>query len=314
MTLVSRMVREDGSPCDAYVRHGWPPDFTRPPGARRFVMIQPWEYGRLPESWLKPLEESVDEVWVPSRHVFQTYVESGVPPDKVWLVPNGVDTDLFRPDGDVRALPTAKSFRFLFVGGTIWRKGIDVLLKGYCAAFGRDDDVCLVVKEMGGDSFYRGQCATEAIRAVQARDDAPEVLYITEGLSAEEMASLYRACHCLVLPYRGEGFGLPIAEAAACGLPVIVSAGGAADDFVPPSAGYFVATRRRRIRLEGDLATEGWVLEPDVSSLAEQMRRVFAGAEERERRAAALCARVRRLFTWDAAAAAMMNRLRALTR
>ena len=45
----------------------------------------------------------------------------------------------------------------------------------------------------------------------------------TRQLSEAELAGLYTACDCLVHPYRGEGFGLPIAEAMACGLPVIVT-------------------------------------------------------------------------------------------
>lgn len=52
-------------------------------------------------------------------------------------------------------LPTSKSFRFLFVGGTIRRKGFDRVLNAYLSEFTEDDDVCLVIKDMGADSFYR---------------------------------------------------------------------------------------------------------------------------------------------------------------
>ena len=155
-------------PCEVYVRHGWPPDFNRPPRAGKFVMIQPWEYGRIPPAWIAPIRDQVDEVWAYSRHVFETYVASGVSPEKVWLVPLGVNPQVFKPDGPALDLPTGKKFRFLFVGGTLWRKGIDVLLKGYCAAFHRSDDVCLVIKETGGGTIYKGQCAEEAILWVSA--------------------------------------------------------------------------------------------------------------------------------------------------
>ena len=68
----------------------------------------------------------------------------------------------------------------------------------------------------------RANAPAEAIARLQQQPSAPEVLYLTDDLSEQEMARLYRSCHCLVHPYRGEGFGLPVAEAAACGLPVIV--------------------------------------------------------------------------------------------
>src|SRR6185369_11722543 len=107
------------------------------------------------------------------------------------------------------SLPTKKKFKFLFVGGTIMRKGPDILLEAFQQAFTAADDVCLVIKDFGGDSFYRGQTAQEAIRRIQKKPGAPEIVYLTQELSAEEMPSLYAACDCLVLPYRGEGFGMP---------------------------------------------------------------------------------------------------------
>jgi glycosyltransferase involved in cell wall biosynthesis len=299
-------------PCDVYVRHGWPPDFSRPPRAKKFVMIQPWEFGRAPESWVPAINSQVDELWVYSRHIFETYVDSGVAPEKIWTVPLGVDMELFKPAGLKMELPTTKRFRFLFVGGTIWRKGIDVLLKAYCSAFRRSDDVCLVIKDIGGDSFYKGQCAEETIRGLQSRTDVPEVLYLNEDRSDLEMAMLYRSCDCLVLPYRGEGFGLPVAEAAASGLPVIVSLGGATNDFVPPWAGYFVQCRRAAFKMGGEYPTDGWVLEPDMSSLARQMLDVVSNDEEREFKRKTLCSYVRKHLSWDHAARAVEMRLRTL--
>jgi glycosyltransferase involved in cell wall biosynthesis len=309
--LQSLMGAKSSDPCDVYVRHGWPPDFARPPRAKKFVMIQHWEYGRIPPAWVEPINRRVDEVWVASRHVFETFVASGVSPEKVWLVPLGVDTALFKPEGPAMNLKTGKKFRFLFIGGTIWRKGIDALLKGYCSAFGRDDDACLVIKEMGASSFYKGQCASETIARLQRHPGAPELLYLTDDLSDQEMARLYRSCHCLVHPYRGEGFGLPVAEAAACGLPAIVSFGGATDDFVPQESGYFVAARRTAVRLEA-FGVDGWVLEPEPRSVAEQMRLVFKNEQERRAKAARLCAHVRENFSWERAAEVAEMRLRRL--
>src|SRR5208337_558346 len=106
------------------VRHQWPPNFE-PPAAGAWVMIQPWEYGGIPQEWVAPMRDQVDEVWVPSAWLKDCYVRSGIPQDQVVVVPNGVDGQVFRPDGQRFPLCTAKGCRFLFLGGTIPRKGID---------------------------------------------------------------------------------------------------------------------------------------------------------------------------------------------
>ncbi|HWC61474.1 MAG TPA: glycosyltransferase, partial [Verrucomicrobiae bacterium] len=210
------------------VRHAWPPNWSRPKSGK-FVVVQPWEFGSLPEQWVKDLA-SVDEAWVPSEYVRNVYVDSGVPANKVFVVPNGVDTTKFHPQVAPMKLTTDKKFKFLFVGGTILRKGPDVLLKAYLEAFTAADDVCLVIKDFGGKTVYAGQTFEEKIRAAQTTPNAPEILYLNNELAPEELPGLYRACDCLVLPYRGEGYGLPVVEAMACGLPVMVTAGGATDD------------------------------------------------------------------------------------
>src|SRR5262249_16428491 len=124
------------------VRHQWPPDFTEAPSGR-LALIQPWEFGAIPRDWVAPITENVDELWVPSEFVKRMYVDSGIDADRVQVVPNGVDLEVMRPDGAKLDLD-APGLRLLFVGGLIGRKGPDVLLAAYRAAFAGRDDVTLV--------------------------------------------------------------------------------------------------------------------------------------------------------------------------
>ena len=294
------------------IRHRWPPDFSPAPGP--LVLIQPWEFGRLPRHWLGPLAERVTEVWVPSSYVRRCYLESGVPAEKVWVIPNGVDPARFHPDVPPLALPTRKSVRFLFVGGTLWRKGVDLLLQAYCRAFRRDDDVCLIIKDFGQDSFYRGQGLGAEIRRLQADPSAPEIVYLTGTMAEADLPRLYTAATCLVHPYRGEGFALPVAEALACGRPVIVTRGGACDDFCPEGLTDWLPATRREIQLEWPTVGPAWVLEPDREALVERLRAVYEDPAAASRRGLAASHIIRTRLTWEVAAARALHRLLALGR
>lgn len=300
------------APADVHVRHQWPPKFTPPPEGH-WVIIQPWEFGSIPREWVSHMASSVDEVWVPSHFVRNCYIQSGVPAERVFVVPNGVDIELFNPGNHPYTLKTKKKFKFLFVGGTIARKGIDILLDVYTKTFSAADDVCLVIKDMGGQSFYKGQTAKELIDRIQSKTGSPAIEYIEHTLNSREIAGLYRACDCLVHPYRGEGFGLPIAEAMASGCPVIVTGYGAALDFCPDDITYLIPSKVVRLAEKriGDMETADfpWLAEPDKEGLARLMRHVAAHPEEAAAKGTASAAFIRAKFTWDHAAAAVMTRI-----
>ena len=288
---------------DFHLRHHWPPDFSRP-ASGKLVLMQPWEYGRIPLDWIEPIRQNVDQIWAYTNYVRDCYIASGIDPDIVEVVRLGVDPERFRPGLAALDLPTAKTFKFLFVGGTLKRKGIDFLLKAYRETFDPDDDVCLVIKDMGTRTFYQNQTAGEQIRALQNDPQCADIIYLNEDIPEADIPRLYSACDCLVHPYRGEGFGLPVAEAMACGLPVVVTAGGACDDFCSDDTAYLVPSERMPVQFPDGMKMAGdpWMLEPDVEQLKATMRGVFERQDEAARRGAAAAEFIAGHFTWRHAA------------
>jgi glycosyltransferase involved in cell wall biosynthesis/tetratricopeptide (TPR) repeat protein len=313
---VEHRVEDLDAPVDAdvVVSHSWPPAFRRPDGARRHVLILPWEYGRVPTRWVEEIRQGVDEVWVPTHHVFEGLVASGVPADRIQVFPNGVDELVFGPLGPTLDLPTAKTHKILFVGGTIWRKGIDLLVDAYDAAYRPEDDVCLIVKDFGEKGVYRECSGTQQLRARARRKDRPELLLLDQELDDREMAALYRTCDVLVHPYRAEGFAMPVAEAGACGLPVIATEGGATADFHDERTGWLVPSERVPFTTEAPYEAEGWVLRPDPRELLRAMLEVRDNPGEARKRGQRAAERIRDELKWNVIAEAMAARLRGLAR
>ncbi len=310
--IVRAHVERPGGEPRVEVRHSWPPNFTAPEKGK-LVVMQPWEFGGVPADWVEGVK-SAQEVWVPTSWVRDCYVRSGVPRHKVVLVPYGIDTQTFRPDGRRFSLKNAKAVRLLFVGGAIPRKGFDLLLDTYLESFGPQDDVCLVLKLFGSDGVYR-QVAMDG-RAHEASEDprAPAIEIVEGRLTKGELASLYRACDVLVHPYRGEGFALPVAEAMACGLSTVVTDYGACSDYCDASTSWLVPARTVPVELEGVAASPAgfWRAEPDRESLRKLLRQAVTDEDARRRKGAAGRARVVEQLGVGRSAEIVRGRLRAL--
>jgi glycosyltransferase involved in cell wall biosynthesis len=127
-----------------------------------------------------------------------------VPEERIRVIPNAVD-DEFRPDG-----PAAEGEYVLAVGTLEPRKNFELL--GEAARLAG-----LELRVVGAPGWG------------DVRVNGGGVRWLGE-LPDDELARLYRGARCFAYPSLYEGFGIPILEAMACGVPVVTSAGGATEE------------------------------------------------------------------------------------
>jgi glycosyltransferase involved in cell wall biosynthesis len=117
----------------------------------------------------------------------------GVPDEKVRVIPNGIE-DVFTPHG-----PRADGDYVLAVGTLEPRKNLERIAQAV------DVELRIV-----GAKGWRGVRPPENVTWLGDVED-------------EQLAALYRGARCLVYASLYEGFGIPVAEALACGCPVVTS-------------------------------------------------------------------------------------------
>ncbi|MFF2290442.1 glycosyltransferase [Peribacillus butanolivorans] len=296
------------------ISHQWPPYWSMPKSGR-WVCMQPWEFGAIPREWYIPMKYWLDEIWVYSSYNKECYIRCGIPENKIQVIPLGVNKKVFHTGVEALTLEPS-SFRFLFVGGTIGRKGIDILIQAYLNEFTSDDDVCLFIKDTGTQSFYKGITLEKMILEAMADSKNPRIVYMDQDFSETELAGLYKACDCLVHPYRGEGFGLPIAEAMACGIPVIVPDKGSCRDFCSDETAFFVPSQEVALseKRVGNLETVDfpWWLSIDPNDLQQVMRFAYENHTLVKEKGQKASEQILSKFTWEKSAKHVSDRIKQL--
>ncbi|MDA8295485.1 MAG: glycosyltransferase [Actinomycetota bacterium] len=257
---------------------------TAPSGVAYRVCRTMWETDSLNVYQVNCLN-TFDEIWVPSSHNARSFVDAGVRVP-VMIVPGGVDSAVFRPDADPLYLPQARGTRFLSVFEWSHRKGPDVLLRAWADAFTSADDVTLVLRCYPQNRFGDARDLTSEVDALIAetlaaygrrREDGAPIVVIGRHLAPGELPSLYRAVDAYVSPARGEGWGRPLMEAMATGLPVIGTGWGPPLDFMNPNNSLLIEVDRLSV-VDGQMevaAHQGqrWA-EPSTDHLVELLRHV----------------------------------------
>jgi glycosyltransferase involved in cell wall biosynthesis len=136
---------------------------------------------------------------------------------------------------------------------------------------------------------------------------AQRLIYNGNTFSAHTVGDFLRAADCYVSPYRAEGFNMPVLEAAACGVPVICTAGGPTDEFTASSFARRIDSRPSRIQL--DVAHPGDYLEPDLLHLTELMRAAARNRDETRALGSIAAAHVSARYTWDAVTDLLLQQL-----
>eukprot|EP00041_Stephanoeca_diplocostata_P009941 m.157102 g.157102 ORF g.157102 m.157102 type:complete len:492 (-) comp17962_c0_seq1:226-1701(-) len=215
---------------------------------------------------------AVDELWVPTPWHQDIYAASGISQENIAVIPEAVDTSFFKPSQRKRRQPDVK-FRFVSVFKWEHRKGFDALLQAFWEEFQENTaEVELVLRtykpswEPGSANLVHqfARMAKERLHG-GATKELPEVVWIKDELSRNQLRLLYESSHAFVLPTRGEGWGLPIVEAMAMGLPTIATNFSGPTAYLNMHTGYPVTFTMNH---------DG-TAEPDIRSLRAQMRRVF---------------------------------------
>src|SRR5256714_658195 len=200
------------------------PEYVRILTEDRFLESLAWSYMH----WLYG---QVDTVFVNSEHYRKCWIDRGFAPEKLKILPRGLDTDLFNPARrDLKFWPGAgvngKEVRLLYVGRISREKDLDVL----AAAYKKIREAGLPVKlYLVGDGPY-----SEALAAA-----LPEAIFLGY-LTGEKLANAYASADVFVFPSTTDTFGNVVLEAQASGLPVIVSDLGGPKELVEDGRTGFV--------------------------------------------------------------------------
>ncbi len=163
--------------------------------------------------------EKVDMIW--------TY---GAQPDRITVVPCGVDTQMFRPldsSASKKHLSLPDKKLILFVGRIDPVKGIDTLLKAMVMVrqeMGSDYNAELLI--VGGDkdsTDYSQDSEISRLKRMTAELNLENTVTFLGSQRQDRLPYYYSAAEVCVLPSRYESFGMVALEAMACGTPVIAS-------------------------------------------------------------------------------------------
>lgn len=291
---------------DVALRYCYPPYLDDMRARVRAIHCYGWEETGYPIEFAQGFNRKLDIVLAHTHFVKKALIDNGVSVP-VAVIGGGADHLVHvQAQAPVEGL---KSFAFLHISSCFPRKGVDVLLQAYGQAFRQSDDVSLVIK-----TFPNPHNDVEQQLAQWRADDAefPDVVLVNRDCSDEELAGWYQACDAFVAPSRGEGFGLPIAEAMLFDLPVITTAFGGQIDFCQSDAAWLCDFEFQKSGSHLGAMHSVWA-NPKAEHLAVLMREIYALPEhERQQKTALAKQRILRDFTWAKTAENSINAIATL--
>lgn len=250
-----------------------------------------WESTKMFPHFIERLK-FFDEIWVPSHWQKQCMVEQGLDPDIIYVVPCGVEADVFFPE-EVKfdKYFSDGRFKFLVFGRWDHRKATKEIIEAFLQAFPTDEPVDLVLSVDNGFPGDGMKTTEERMNKYGFSDPRLKVVHF---VSREDYVKFIKRGHVLLSCSRGEGVNLPLLEAMATGTPVIYS----------QCSGQLEFTKGRGnpVRIAGvspsNTGDGGMYSEPDFKHLVQVMRQVYDDYAACKARALEDSVSIRENYNW----------------
>ncbi|KAL4096139.1 hypothetical protein PRIC1_009503 [Phytophthora ramorum] len=266
-----------------------------PPGGALYTVGRTmFETDRVPQGWPDRMNK-MHEIWVPTKFQEKVFVDGGVRPEAVKVVPEVVDVAFFDPEKVETPYDLASETQFELTEHTTvylsifkWeeRKAWKVLLTAYFQAFEAHEDVVLVLLTNGYHSSsssagdFMNKIEEFAVEAVGKKlHELPHLHVLPPHIPQEAMPALYKAANAFVLPSRGEGWGRPHVEAMAMERPVIATFWSGTTEYMTEENSYPLKIDGLIEITEGAFRGHMWA-DPSVEHLKELLLRVKEFPEE----------------------------------
>lgn len=162
-----------------------------------------YESTRYPDNFFNQLLK-FDEMWVPTQWQFDSLVEQGYPIEKIHIVTEGVDVDVFKPSMDVKK---HEKFRFLYFGRWDYRKATTEVLRTFGETFKGNNNVELVCS-------VENRFPTDETRSTEDRIKKYDIHYdnikFIKFVSREDYVKYLQEGDVFVSCARSEGWNLPL--------------------------------------------------------------------------------------------------------
>lgn len=295
------------------------------PDEKYRVIFTMMETEKVHSDFIEKMNENYDECWVPTEWNRRTFIDSGLKIPAL-VMPLGADPLIYYPGPKTNLPPCSlmttenmgaaevpKGFLFIYVCWPSYRKGVDLLMSAFEDAFADDADAGLVLA-----TTHSG--ASELVNGIYNEKKKARVWNLPGSYTEHGLANIYRGCDAYLCTSRGEGWNLPMTEAAACDLPVILPRHSSHPEIVGGMAYLFDPDGSEIWPADGGVSP--WYVgmpfprytRKTHDQLVSLLRQVKAKASESREKGAAFGKYVREHYTWDKAAANAVRRIVELNR
>lgn len=262
-----------------------------------------WESTLQPEEFFNELLK-YDEIWVPSKWQRECTINQGANPDKVKVVPEGVDIHTFFPEevGKLEQYNDGR-FKFLLFGRWDYRKSTKEIIETFLKTFSPDEPVDLIVSidNMWGEEMDGYKTTEERLEGYGLTDPRIKMIHFP---TREDYIKYLKTGHVFVSCARSEGWNLPLIEAMACGTPSIYSECSAQMEFAE-GKGIPVKIVGEKPANANDYGRytmselPGNYYEPDFEDLSKKMRFVYENYNECKLKAIQDSIEIHQNFSWE---------------